>query len=58
MLFLNEERVPAIVEEHTRIIDAIANRDPDAAESAMKAHLQYMDENIQKLAESYSEYLS
>jgi len=58
MLFLSEKRVPAIVEEHTRIIDAIAQRDPEAAEIAMKVHLQYMDENIQKLAESYSEYLS
>ncbi|MGQ7242096.1 GntR family transcriptional regulator [Salinicola sp. V024] len=58
MLFLNEERVPAIVQEHSSIIDAIAKRDSDAAENAMKIHLQYMDQNIQKLAESYSEYLS
>ncbi|MBB3988291.1 DNA-binding FadR family transcriptional regulator [Sagittula marina] len=31
---------PDLVAEHNRIIDAIINGDPDAAEAAMKAHLE------------------
>ena len=31
---------PDLVAEHDRIIDAIVTGDPDAAEAAMKAHLE------------------
>src|SRR5439155_24376414 len=33
-------RIAASVEEHARIVDAIANRNPDAAERAMRDHIR------------------
>ncbi|WP_168169365.1 GntR family transcriptional regulator [Kushneria phosphatilytica] len=57
-LFLNTARVPAIIEEHERIIGAVSRHDVAAAEAAMQAHLEYMENNIERLANEYSEYLS
>lgn len=45
----NRERV---VNEHTRILDALKRRDPDAARSAIDNHLWHLAEDIRKVMEA------
>lgn len=45
----NRERV---VNEHTRILDALKRRDPDAARSAIENHLWHLAEDIRKVMEA------
>ncbi|MBP2297300.1 DNA-binding GntR family transcriptional regulator [Azospirillum rugosum] len=39
-------RVPAVIAEHTTIVEAIANHDPDAAAKALDVHLDYLQVTI------------
>ncbi|WP_406567463.1 GntR family transcriptional regulator [Azospirillum canadense] len=39
-------RVPAVIAEHTVIVEAIANHDPDAAAKALDVHLDYLQVTI------------
>ncbi|RKR07649.1 GntR family transcriptional regulator [Kushneria sinocarnis] len=57
-LFLSSTRVPEIIREHDAIIRAVTRHDAEAAQAAMQTHLEYMENNIERLADSYSEYLS
>lgn len=56
MLFLEESRIPHIIEEHEAIIEALIRLDPAAALEAMKNHLHYIGTNIDKLTTRYSVY--
>lgn len=41
-----EKRAEGVTDEHSRIVDAIANADPDTAEDVMRAHLKGVNESI------------
>ena len=41
-----EKRAEGVTDEHSRIVDAIANNDPEAAESIMLTHLKGVNESI------------
>jgi DNA-binding GntR family transcriptional regulator len=58
MLFLEEQRIPFIISEHANLIRALEARDPAQALHAMQTHLSYIETNLAKLAEAYSEYLN
>ncbi|GAA4882235.1 FadR/GntR family transcriptional regulator [Pseudonocardia benzenivorans] len=40
------ERRRCYHEEHTAVVDALRDRDPDAAGAAMRAHLQHVSDNL------------
>ncbi|MBC3192840.1 FadR family transcriptional regulator [Pseudonocardia sp. C8] len=42
----NAERRRCYHEEHTSIVDALRDRDPDAAEAAMRQHLEHVSNNL------------
>jgi DNA-binding GntR family transcriptional regulator len=44
-------------EEHAEIIRAVLSRDPDAAEAAMRRHLERMAERLIKLEGAYRKKL-
>ena len=48
-----EGRIDRTVAEHQRFIEAILARDPDAAETAMKEHLQNLKRELVKLLKVY-----
>jgi DNA-binding GntR family transcriptional regulator len=43
-------RLPRSLEEHRAIVDAVAARDPDAAEASMRAHLQGVLASLREVA--------
>jgi DNA-binding GntR family transcriptional regulator len=45
-------RAPQSLAEHTAVVDAVAARDPDAAERAMRTHLLHVVEAIRAIAEA------
>jgi DNA-binding GntR family transcriptional regulator len=45
-------RAPQSLAEHTAVVDAVAARDPDAAEQAMRGHLLHVVEAIRAIAEA------
>jgi DNA-binding GntR family transcriptional regulator len=51
-----EGRMGVTVEEHQRIRDAIANRDPVEAKNALHDHLGVMIPYIEHLSTTYPEY--
>lgn len=48
-------RLPRSLEEHRAIVDAVAARDPDAAEASMRAHLQAVLSSLREVARRASE---
>lgn len=58
MLFLEEQRIPSIISEHAALISAIEAREPAQALDAMQIHLSYIQTNLAKLADAYSEYIN
>lgn len=51
-LILVPGRPPRSVAEHRAIVEAVASRDPDAAEAAMRSHLAYTVETLRTLTGS------
>ena len=51
-LILVPGRPPRAVAEHRAIVEAVASRDPDAAEAAMRSHLANSVETLRTLTES------
>jgi DNA-binding GntR family transcriptional regulator len=45
-------RAPQSLAEHTAVVDAVAARDPDAAEQAMRTHLLHVVETVRAIAEA------
>ncbi len=45
---------PRSVEEHRAIVEAVASRDPDAAEAAMRDHLAHTVQTLRTLVGSRS----
>lgn len=58
MLFLEEKRIPSLIDEHAALVNAIESRDSVKALDAMQIHLSYIETNLAKLAEAYSDYIN
>lgn len=48
-----ESRMTRAIDEHRAVADAIADRDPERAEAAMRNHLQKLADHIRALLEDF-----
>lgn len=51
-------KAQAVVRDHRRIVDAIAQRDPEAAQARLREHLSGTLGTLDKICERYPEYVS
>ncbi len=53
---MQKDGMRQVVEDHRRIFVHLQNRDPDAAEAAMRRHLSRLDATIDTVRHEYAEY--
>ena len=51
-------KMPAVIDEHSAIIERIVRRDRDGAIDALRAHLRGLFRSIEKLAEENRQYFA